>query len=70
MSKISVAVATFNEEENIEACLSSVKEFAFELVVVDGRSTDKTREIAKKLGARVIKTTNKPMFHTNKNLAI
>jgi len=69
MAKISVALATFNEEENIKACLESVK-WADEIVVVDGSSTDKTREIAKELGARVIKTTNKPMFHINKNKAI
>lgn len=68
--KISVAIATFNEEENIGRCLDSVKNLADEIVVVDGSSTDKTREIAKSYGARVIVTTNKPMFHTNKNMAI
>ncbi len=40
------------------------------MVVVDGSSTDKTKDIAEKLGAIVIATSNKPMFHTNKNLAI
>lgn len=69
MTKISVAIATFNEEENIGPCLESVK-WADEIIVVDGSSIDKTREIAKKLGAKVIKTTNKPMFHINKNMAI
>ena len=38
--------------------------------MVDGSSTDKTREIAISLDARVIKTTNKPIFHINKQLAI
>jgi glycosyltransferase involved in cell wall biosynthesis len=68
--KISVAIATYNEEENIGACLESVKDWVDEIVVVDGSSTDRTREIAQKYGARVIKTTNKPMFHINKNMAI
>lgn len=63
-------MATFNEEANLEQCLKSVKEFADEIIVVDGSSTDETRELAKKLGARVIKTTNKPNFHINKQMAI
>jgi len=68
--KISAALATFNEEENIVDCLQSLKGFADEIVIVNGSSTDRTAELAKKLGAKVIKTTNKPMFHINKNLAI
>lgn len=68
--KLSVALATYNEEENIGECFKSVKGLADEIVVVDGGSTDKTREIAKKYKARIIETTNKPMFHTNKNIAI
>lgn len=67
---ISVAIATFNEEANISKCLNSLKDFADEVVVVDGSSADKTAEIAKKYGAKVIKTSNKKMFHKNKNLAI
>lgn len=70
MNKLSVALATFNEAENIERCLLAVKDIAHEMIVVDGDSSDKTREIAKKCGARVIKTTNKPMFHTNKQMAL
>jgi len=70
MNKISIAIATFNEEENIGKCLGAVKNWVDEIVVVDGSSTDKTREIAKKFGAQVIKTTNKPIFHINKNIAI
>lgn len=68
--KISVALATFNEKQNITPCLASVKNLADEIVIVDGKSSDKTAQIAKKLGARVISTTNKAMFHINKNLAI
>lgn len=67
---VSAALATYNEEENIVDCLNSLKNFATEIVVVDGRSKDKTRELAQKLGAKVIKTTNKAMFHINKNMAI
>ena len=70
MKKISVAIATFNEEKNIGPCLETVKGWVDEIVVVDGNSQDKTRELAKKYGARVIKTTNKPIFHINKQMAI
>mgnify|MGYP001569586026 FL=1 len=71
MSKtLSVVLATFNEEENLGAALESVKDIADEIIVVDGISTDKTVEIAKKFGAKVEITTNKPNFHINKQMAI
>lgn len=70
MKKISVVLATFQEAQNIGDCLASVRQLADEIVVVDGSSTDHTREIAKKFGARVIKTDNPPIFHINKNKAI
>lgn len=69
-TRISAAVATYNEENNIVDCLKSLKQFADEIIVVDGHSTDRTISLAKDLGAKVIETTNKPMFHINKNLAI
>lgn len=68
--QISAVLATFNEEKNITDCINSLKSFADEIIVVDGSSSDKTRELAQKLGAKVIKTTNKQMFHINKNMAI
>ncbi len=68
--KISVVLATHNEELNLERCLESVKGFADEIVIADGESTDQTVEIAKKFGAKVIATTNKPNFHINKQLAM
>jgi len=67
---LSVALATYNEERCLADCLRSVKELAEEIVVVDGSSTDQTVKIAKDFGARVIVTTNKPIFHLNKQQAI
>jgi len=67
---LSVVLATFNEEVNIKDCLSSVGDISDEVIVVDGRSTDKTVEIAKEMGARVISVANKPLFHANKQMAI
>lgn len=68
--RLSVALATFNEEPNIKECLNSIKSLAWEIVVVDGSSVDKTAEIARSFGAKVIVTSNKPIFHINKELAI
>lgn len=70
MTKISVAVATFNEEENIGKCLESVADWADEIVMVDGSSTDKTVQIAKKYNAKIIITGNPTIFHINKQKAI
>ena len=68
--ELSVVLATFNEEKNLPACLDSVKGLASEIVIVDGSSTDKTTEIAKKYGAKVLVTQNLPIFHINKQKAI
>ena len=69
-AKISVVLATYNEAQNLARCLAAVKELASEIIVVDGSSTDGTRQIARQFGAKVIKTTNKANFHINKQLAM
>ncbi len=53
MSKISAYILSYNEAEKIEAAVSSVL-WADEVVVVDSFSTDRTPEIARALGARVV----------------
>ena len=68
--KLSVAIATFNEEKNIGKCLESIKEIADEIVIVDGSSSDKTIEIAKKYGAIILVKDNPQIFHINKQKAI
>src|SRR5258708_7379926 len=70
MAKLRVAIATYNEEKNIEACLNSVKDLADEIVIVDGSSTDDTVALAKHLNARVHITNNPPIFHINKQKAL
>lgn len=70
MHKLSVVLAVYNEEENLDRCLASVKGLADEIVIVDGGSVDSTVEIAKKHNARIIRTDNPPVFHINKNKAI
>ena len=53
MSKISVVINTLNEEKNLPLAIASVKGFADEIVVVDMESSDRTVEVAKRLGAKV-----------------
>src|SRR6218665_1942045 len=55
MIKLTVAIITYNEENNIGRCISSVLPIADEVLVVDSFSTDKTEEIATGLGARFVK---------------
>lgn len=68
--KLSVVLATYNEEANIGRCLEAVKGIADEIIVVDGSSTDKTVQIAKKYGAKITVRENPANFHINKNIAI
>lgn len=69
-NKISVVLATYNEENFLNDCLESVGQLADEIVIVDGSSTDKTVEIAKKYKAIIEVTNNPEIFHINKQKAI
>ncbi|HME29003.1 MAG TPA: glycosyltransferase family 2 protein [Pseudolabrys sp.] len=53
MQKISAYILTYNEAEKIEAAISSVL-WADEVVVVDSFSADRTVQLARSLGARVV----------------
>lgn len=53
MVDVSVIILAKNEEEKIGNCIKSCL-FANEILVIDDGSTDKTVEIAKTLGARVL----------------
>ncbi len=55
MSKLplSVALISFNEEENIGRTLSSIADIASEIILVDSFSTDNTVGIARSFGAKV-----------------
>lgn len=52
--KLSVFIITKNEDDRIAAVINAVKEVADEIIVVDSGSTDKTCDIAMRLGAKVI----------------
>lgn len=57
---ISIIIPTLNEEENIGEVIKEVKKelskygYRYEIIVVDGYSKDKTVEIAKSLGAKIL----------------
>jgi glycosyltransferase involved in cell wall biosynthesis len=70
MNKISVVLATYNEEENLGDCLRSIRVLSDEIIVVDGNSIDNTVQIAEQYGAKVIMVENKQIFHINKQIAI
>jgi len=55
-SPLAVVIAAFNEEEGIAPTISELKEVLHQpnLVVVDGKSSDRTLELAKDLGAQVV----------------
>jgi len=65
--KITATIITFNEQQNIEAACESVS-WADELIVVDSNSTDATRELAAKHGAKVI-NREWPGFSAQKQFA-
>jgi hypothetical protein len=65
---ISVVVITKDEERNIERCLTSVL-WATETIVVDAFSRDRTVELARGLGARVVQR-DWPGYARQKNFGI
>src|SRR5215467_14348255 len=54
MPKISATIITFNEESRIAEAIASLA-CCDEVIVVDSHSTDRTTDIATRLGARVIR---------------
>ena len=60
--KISIIIPTYNEEPNIQDTLTAIKkqncDIHYEIIVVDGQSSDKTVSIAKKF-AKVYKSPKK-----------
>lgn len=56
--KVSVVIIAKNEEASIARCIKSIKKQSYknkEIIVVDDGSTDKTGEIARKTGAKVVR---------------
>jgi glycosyltransferase involved in cell wall biosynthesis len=68
MPILSVAIVTFNEEENLARTLASVA-WADQILVVDSGSTDRTVEIARSFNATVLERPW-PGFAEQKNFAL
>jgi len=58
-TKVSFIIPSLNEEKRIAILIDNIKKldknYNYEIIVADGNSTDKTREIAEKMGAIVIR---------------
>ena len=67
--RLSAIVIAKDSERTIARCLESLS-FADEIVVVDSGSTDRTREIARELGATVHQTSDWPGYGRQKNRAL
>src|SRR5262245_24382948 len=68
MSRLSITIIAWNEEERLRACLESVA-WADEIVVVDAESSDKTVEIARAFTDRIW-VRPWPGFAAQKNFAL
>lgn len=61
---VSIVIPTLNSEKTLEKCLLSITNQTYqnyEIIIVDGGSTDKTVEIASKINAKVINANVKSM---------
>lgn len=66
---ISVVILTKNEEKNIATCLENLS-WCDEKIVIDDQSSDKTVEIAKKLGAEVFSRPLNGDFSAQRNFGL
>ncbi len=71
--KVSVIIPARNEEANLPFLLDSLKKQTlapYEIIVVDDFSTDKTGEIARQYGVKLVQNTELPDGWTGKNWAV
>jgi glycosyltransferase involved in cell wall biosynthesis len=55
MTDTTVIILTKNEETDIERCIRSIEGWVKRIVIVDSGSTDRTVEIAERLGAEIVR---------------
>jgi glycosyltransferase involved in cell wall biosynthesis len=69
MIKLSGVIITYNEEEHLRKCLSSMVDVVDEIIVVDSYSTDKTEEICKEFNVTFVQQKFLGYFE-QKNFAV
>lgn len=67
---ISLCMIARNEEAFIEGCLASVQGICHEAILVDTGSTDRTRELARAMGATVLETPWSDDFAAARNVGV
>ena len=60
---ITIVIPAKNEENTIAEMVKSALVYSNDVLVIDGNSTDKTAEIAKSVGARIINILPKGKGH-------
>lgn len=70
MSNLTVIILTKNEEQNIEEVVRNAQQVTDNVLVVDSGSTDRTVEIAEKLGSRVVYRAWDNDFSSQRNFAL
>ncbi|OHE55878.1 MAG: hypothetical protein A2027_04295 [Thermodesulfovibrio sp. RBG_19FT_COMBO_41_18] len=70
MSSISLVMNTKDEVENIRAVFNCFSSVVDEIIVVDCESTDGTRELARKLGARVYNIGQCPGYGDMRSISV
>ena len=67
---LSVIIPTLNEEENIKTAIKSARSVDAEIIVVDGGSQDRTKEIARGQGVRVVESERGRAIQQNKGAEV
>lgn len=67
--RLTILLLTKNEAEKLPQCLESVR-WADEVVIVDGQSTDETREVGRAFGALVIERPFSGSFAKERNAGL
>ena len=70
MNTVSIIILTKNEENDIEATIQNARRCTEDVLVVDSGSTDRTVELAKKNGARVVFRAWDDDFSAQRNFAL